>query len=331
MKNKFNKQNAFYLSNQENNIEFLFQGKRGEQGPRGKKGPPGPPGPPGEPGGPKGPPGQKGFKGQKGVKGRIGAQGDNGPLGPPGRPKGPKGMIGVKGLRGDDGQNGDPGETGTKGLVGPKGQKGEPVVGPQGPPGLVNKDKGPKGDKGLKGKMGFTGFPGRSGDRGDKGEKGDKGDQGRRGVGFLTYVEDDGSITREPGYFYDSGWFRMKSQDNTLCQKELLHELKKIDSYGNLTSYSRYPTMVRVFVKVPDGKKNAGYVFEAGGISVNDDDVSAYGGLIFGYDRLKIRLMVPKRNNGTSNGYIIALGSGWGDNGAHSENISEADVRVIAV
>ena len=89
--------------------------------------------------------------------------------------------------------------------------------------------------------------------------------------------------------------------------------------------------MVRVFVKVPAGHKNAGFVFEAGGISTFDDDVSSFGGLIFGYDRTKIRILVPKKNNGTNKGYIIPLGSGWGNNGSTSENISEADVRVIAV
>jgi hypothetical protein len=293
MKNKFRKQNIYFIDEKKNiETEYFLSGKKGPRGKRGKKGPRGPPGPPGMLGGIKGPIGMKGFKGVVGPKGVRGSSGEDGPVGPSGSQRGPIGLLGPKGLTGDDGISGDEGDSGLNGPIGETGQKGEPLAGGMGPPGDRGDSGGPKGDKGAKGKKGYPGFPGPPGPRGDKGPRGPDGSSGARGVGFITYVEDDNSIKREPGYYYDSGWFKMNTQNKTLAQKDILHNLKKINNAGELTQDSRFPVIVRVFIKVPEGYKNAGFVFEAGGMNTTNSTYHT-GGLIYGYDRNRIRIMVP--------------------------------------
>jgi hypothetical protein len=330
MKNKFRKTNTYFLSENENiEYENFFSGKRGKRGKRGKKGPRGPLGPPGPPGGQKGPIGNKGFKGDQGPKGRKGSSGEDGPHGPSGKPPGLIGITGPKGLRGDDGKFGDDGEDGEAGLQGEKGQKGEQKEGPMGPPGPRGDSGGPKGQKGKKGAQGFAGFPGSRGPTGPIGERGGIGPRGPRGIGLISFIEDDTNLIRETGYFYDSDWFRMKVNDDEKSQVNLDHNLKKQLSNGNLSQNNRFPLLVRVFIKIPDtDPKNGGYIFEVGGFNTQDGSGAAAGyksGIIFGYDRKTIKVMVPNTSN--QNNSILKIKYGNTNTGTYKE----ADVRVIAV
>ena len=64
---------------------------------------------------------------------------------------------------------------------------------------------------------------------------------------------------RVPQADYDSGWFTMTSQSNSLS---------KVDKSHN---FGYYPSQVKVLVKGTEGTYN-GWIFEAGGLSTKDDD-----------------------------------------------------------
>ena len=311
---------------------FMKKGKRGPPGPRGDDGPPGPPGPAGPSGGKRGVKGEKGDYGDKGRRGTRGKRGPEGDKGPLDCSIGPKGMPGPPGKRGKAGPEGPPGIDAKSGEKGNKGQKGQAVPGPPGPHGARGDSGGQPGDKGDTGPRGIDGFPGPMGPPGEKGPTGPVGPPGMNGRGYVGLHESDPS-KMEKGKNYDSGWFKIKAQNGnaSFIQKE--HGLVELDARGMPmpNAKPRVPDICRVFVKVPSGKKNAGYIFEGGGLNSIDDDVHRYGGMIYGYDSTRIRIWVPSKNNNSANGAIIMLEDGWGDNGSHSESVMEADIRITAV
>ena len=133
----------------------------------------------------------------------------------------------------------------------------------------------------------------------------------------------------QPGFIYDSGWFKLKAQneDDSFIQKK--HGL--MDYAIPEKPIKRYPDLCRVYIKIPEGKgyKNEGLIFEAGGLSTGDDDGSKYGGLVFAYNEDNVRIWVPDKANNSNKGSIIMTEDGWGT-GEFGESVFEADVRIIA-
>ena len=133
------------------------------------------------------------------------------------------------------------------------------------------------------------------------------------------------SNSKYPRPDFDSGWFRMKSQDNVLCYKQVFHEFNAV------------PSNVKVLVKVPEEEKYGdmkGMIFEGIGAQPNDDDSKGnghaeHGGVVFAYDKYRIKLWAPNKNNAHSNGHIIRLGDGFGPKGTHLLT-DEAQVKVLA-
>jgi len=115
---------------------------------------------------------------------------------------------------------------------------------------------------------------------------------------------------------YDSGWFRMKSQDGANSYKEISHNL------------GVYPSQVKVLVKAFDGENN-GFIFEGSGSAQGDDDSDHnYGGVVFAYNDNKVRLWAPDKNNANSAGSIINIFEGWGGE-VNTQSSHEADVKVL--
>jgi len=117
--------------------------------------------------------------------------------------------------------------------------------------------------------------------------------------------------------FFDSGWFPMSSQAGANSYQEIVHGL------------GSYPTEVKVLVRAVDGN-NLGFIFEGMGAAQSDDDAITldHGGLIFGYNQQMVRLWAPTQNNGTSNGRIININDGWG-NEINDQFSNNAEVRVL--
>ena len=110
---------------------------------------------------------------------------------------------------------------------------------------------------------------------------------------------------------YDSGWFTMTSQSTTLSKVDKTH------------GFGYYPSQVKVLVKATEGAYD-GWIFDAGGLSTKDDDNDGYGGVIYAYSTQKVRVFLPKKNNGDPDGYAIFLDDGW----AEGEQYSSHNVRV---
>ena len=110
---------------------------------------------------------------------------------------------------------------------------------------------------------------------------------------------------------YDSGWFTMTSQSTTLSKVDKTH------------GFGYYPSQVKVLVKGTEGTY-AGWIFDAGGLSTKDDDNDGYGGVIYAYTAQKVRVFLPKKNNGDPDGYAIFLDDGW----AEGEEYSSHNVLV---
>ena len=117
---------------------------------------------------------------------------------------------------------------------------------------------------------------------------------------------------------YDSGWFLMRSGQGTGSFKELTHGL------AMLPERSR----VEVRVQALDGD-NAGFKFAGAGAALQTDSRSNtyYGGVVFGYNSEKVRVWAPSLNGGSSEGTMINIGKGWG-NEAHSQFSTSAMVNV---
>lgn len=138
--------------------------------------------------------------------------------------------------------------------------------------------------------------------------------------GRIAVLESD--LNRYPRPDYDSGWFPMKSQHNVLSYREVFHDLNGI------------PSNVKVLIRVPD-KPNvhgemSGMIFEGVGAQQNDDDTANknYGGVMFGYDKRRVKLWAPNKNNNHKGGAIVTIGDGWGR--GDTWRIHEADVKVLA-
>ena len=119
---------------------------------------------------------------------------------------------------------------------------------------------------------------------------------------------------RVPQADYDSGWFTMTSQSNSLS---------KVDKSHN---FGYYPSQVKVLVKGTEGAYN-GWIFEAGGLSTKDDDNDSYGGVIYAYNQNKVRVFLPKKSNGTTHGHAIFLADGWAEGESYQSH--NVQVRVL--
>ena len=119
---------------------------------------------------------------------------------------------------------------------------------------------------------------------------------------------------RVPQADYDSGWFTMTSQSNSLS---------KVDKSHN---FGYYPSQVKVLVKGTEGTYN-GWIFEAGGLSTKDDDNDSYGGVIYAYNTQKVRVFLPKKSNGTTHGHAIFLADGWAEGESYQSH--NVQVRVL--
>lgn len=90
-------------------------------------------------------------------------------------------------------------------------------------------------------------------------------------------------------------------------------------------SMNMMPSLVIV-----QGRSNIdkGLVFEGtGAVMSTDSNPKGYGGILFAYDKNVIRIWVPKRYNGTKEGYSIFVNGGWGN--GHRLKLSHVKVRVL--
>ena len=130
---------------------------------------------------------------------------------------------------------------------------------------------------------------------------------------YIESSQEDSSVHRIPPPDYQSDWFEMESQHSTKSQMTKTH------------GFGYYPSKVKVLVRpVSDPLNDEGWVFEAGGLSTEDDDGSrSYGGVIFAYNETQVRVWLPNKDNGTTLGRAIFLTDGWGDNttGVHSNDV----------
>lgn len=130
---------------------------------------------------------------------------------------------------------------------------------------------------------------------------------------------------RYPIADFESEWFPMKSHDDVMSYKQVFHELNAV------------PSRVKVMVKVPEEDKYgdmAGMIFEGIGGQPMDDDTQGnwqgeHGGVLFAYDKHRVKLWAPNVNNGHRNGHIIRLGDGFGPKGMLSLIIDDAKVKVL--
>jgi len=120
--------------------------------------------------------------------------------------------------------------------------------------------------------------------------------------------------------FYDSGWFTMDSQADADSFQERRH-------YIGSGVDAEYPKVIRVLTNVTDGN-NAGFVFEGMGAAMSDDTRN-YGGLIYAYDNVTVRLWAPDVADDRANGYIVNIFDGWGGE-VNTQRSLSADVRFIA-
>jgi len=120
-------------------------------------------------------------------------------------------------------------------------------------------------------------------------------------------------------YGFDSGWFDMEAQAGTDSFKQISHGLDVL------------PEHVRVLTRAVDGA-NMGYVFEAMGAAMSDDDIgNLYGGVVFGYDSDHVRLWAPDLNDGfdVDGGALINVKEGWGGE-VNAQSSLSGQVRVVA-
>ena len=71
------------------------------------------------------------------------------------------------------------------------------------------------------------------------------------------------------------------------------------------------PALVVVQGRIGD----KGLIFEATGAAMStDDNLKGYGGILFAYDKNRVRIWLPKRHKGHKSGYSLLVKTGWGDN-----------------
>eukprot|EP00118_Oscarella_pearsei_P010807 m.68468 g.68468 ORF g.68468 m.68468 type:complete len:2350 (+) comp35521_c0_seq7:24-7073(+) len=111
--------------------------------------------------------------------------------------------------------------------------------------------------------------------------------------------------------------FTMASQAGKASFREIVHGLGVV------------PFLVRVYARPEDGN-NKGFAFEAVGSAQTDDDgKSHYGGIVYAFDKTRIRLWAPTKNDGTDKGRIVWIGAGWAGD-ANSQDSQTATVVVEA-
>ncbi len=125
-----------------------------------------------------------------------------------------------------------------------------------------------------------------------------------------SHIGEDSRNHRVPQADYDSGWFDMQSNSQTLSREDKLHD------------FGFYPAQVKVLVKGTQGTYD-GWIFDAGSLSTSDDDGGNYGGVIYAYNETTVRVFLPKKNN-NQQGYAIFLSDGW----AEGENYTSHNVKV---
>jgi hypothetical protein len=74
---------------------------------------------------------------------------------------------------------------------------------------------------------------------------------------------------------------------------------------------------------------NAAFAFEGLGSAQSDDDNSFYGGVVYGFNENNVRIWVPSKNDGNSNGYVIWVKDGWGGE-INTEKSFSADIVIEA-
>ena len=112
------------------------------------------------------------------------------------------------------------------------------------------------------------------------------------------------SVSKLPPPDFDSGWFEMQSQADTMSYRQVWHNLGK------------YPTQVKVLVRGIGGP-NKGFIFEGGGVAFEDDDGGNAAGVVFAYDQNRVRIWAPTMHNNLDPETgtlvrIVGLGDGWG-------------------
>ena len=114
-----------------------------------------------------------------------------------------------------------------------------------------------------------------------------------------------------------SDWFLMKSQDETLSDIVIKHDLGVL------------PNKVDVLIKPTDGP-NAGWTFHGDSAFLNDDDIKfMYGGVVYFYNETHVRLFAPRKNNQVASGRILYTGAQDERRlGDHHQTAESALVRV---
>jgi hypothetical protein len=109
---------------------------------------------------------------------------------------------------------------------------------------------------------------------------------------------------------------RVSSQNGQSSYQEIPHHLGVL------------PWLVRVYALSLNGS-NAAFAFEGLGSAQSDDDNSFYGGVVYGFNENNVRIWVPSKNDGNSNGYVIWVKDGWGGE-INTEKSFSADIVIEA-
>lgn len=115
---------------------------------------------------------------------------------------------------------------------------------------------------------------------------------------------------------FDSGWFRLESEQTS-------------DSYEAVPHYlNGWPDEVIVLVRMVDGP-NEGRIFRARGNAQKIDYYGTYGGVVYGFTADQVRVWLPSRSGSGHTGFAGLIGRGWGGE-QHSQRSLEVDIRVMA-
>ena len=94
----------------------------------------------------------------------------------------------------------------------------------------------------------------------------------------------------------------------------------------SLPSFKSVPDLVRVYASTQDGD-SAGFRFEGTGACQNPGSSGNYGGIIFAYNSKEVRLWVPTKYSGNTNGKLIYVEDGWGGE-KYTQSSRTADVTI---
>lgn len=120
---------------------------------------------------------------------------------------------------------------------------------------------------------------------------------------------------------YDSGWVQFSSQAGTSSYREFAHS----------ACTSSAADAIDVNVMVRSTGANNGYIFSGAGMAPGDDDSRlAPSGVVFAYNRDRVRIWAPDRNNDRDSGRIFRVNDHFGaDNTIYREDSNTANVRVL--